>query len=132
MEWCTKPMKDPNAPKKNMTALKFYQSAKANRSDVKAANPDAKYDDVNKILSTNFKALSPVERASWDEKAVADKARYQREMSVYSSALMASNSNKRKASGGDSAKPKSKRARKYCSHEILTKIWEGLRDFFCP
>jgi len=113
-------MKDPNAPKKNMTALKFYQSAKANRSDVKAANPDAKYDDVNKILSTNFKALSPVERASWDEKAVADKARYQREMSVYSSALMASNSNKRKASGGDSAKPKSKRARKYCSHEGCT------------
>jgi len=42
---------------------------------VKEANPEAKFGDIAKIISTHFKALPAEERAYWDNKAVEDKAR---------------------------------------------------------
>lgn len=38
---------------------------------------------VARIISAQFKALDPKERAVWDQKAVADKERYQQEMAEY-------------------------------------------------
>jgi hypothetical protein len=76
-----KTKKDPNAPKRNMSAY-FLYSIDA-RPKVKAENPDATFGDIARIISAQFKALSDSERKIWDEKASADKERYDREMAAY-------------------------------------------------
>ena len=78
-----KKKKDPNAPKRNMSAFFLYSCA--NRAQVKEENPDAKFGDIAKMISVQFKGLSESERAKWDEKAVEDKKRYEREMEEYNS-----------------------------------------------
>lgn len=75
--------KDPNAPKRNMSAFFLYSCG--NRAQVKEENPEAKFGDIAKIISTQFKALNDRERAKWDKKAVEDKERYNREMEEYNS-----------------------------------------------
>jgi len=76
-----KQKKDPNAPKRNMSAYFLYSIAA--RPVVKEENPDASFGDIARMISARFKALPAEERASWDEKAVADKERYGREMEAY-------------------------------------------------
>mmetsp|Transcript_41747 Transcript_41747/g.87604 ORF Transcript_41747/g.87604 Transcript_41747/m.87604 type:complete len:207 (+) Transcript_41747:284-904(+) len=73
--------KDPNRPKRNMSAFFLYSNA--NRERVKEENPDAKFGDIAKLLSAEFKEISESERARWDQLAVEDKERYQREMEDY-------------------------------------------------
>ncbi|KAL7500202.1 hypothetical protein ACHAWT_008298 [Skeletonema menzelii] len=68
-------------PKRNQSAFFWYSNA--TRADIKAAQPDLGYAEVAKLISINFKALPDEERAYWDEKAAADKERYQREMAAY-------------------------------------------------
>ena len=63
----------PTAPKRNQSAFFLYSNA--TRNDVKEANPEAKFGDIAKIISTHFKALPTEERAYWDNKAAEDKAR---------------------------------------------------------
>ena len=50
---------------------------------VKEENPDASFGEIARITSQRFKALPPKERKIWDDKAAADKERYQREMEEY-------------------------------------------------
>lgn len=76
-----KQKKDPNAPKRNMSAY-FLYSIDA-RPRVKETNPDASFGDIARMISAEFKALSPNERAKWDKKAADDKIRYQQEMEHY-------------------------------------------------
>mmetsp|Transcript_17681 Transcript_17681/g.26096 ORF Transcript_17681/g.26096 Transcript_17681/m.26096 type:complete len:108 (+) Transcript_17681:49-372(+) len=76
-----KKKKDPNAPKRNQSAFFLYSNA--TRADIKAAQPDLAFGEIAKVISVNFKALPAEERAYWDEKAAADKERYQREMAAY-------------------------------------------------
>jgi hypothetical protein len=76
-----KAKKDPNAPKRNMSAY-FLYSVHA-RPQVKTDNPDASFGDIARLISKQFKALSDKERKKWDKKAVEDKERYQREMAAY-------------------------------------------------
>jgi len=76
-----KAKKDPNAPKRNQSAFFLYSNA--TRNDVKEANPEAKFGDIAKIISTHFKALPVEERAYWDNKAAEDKARYQQQLQMY-------------------------------------------------
>mmetsp|Transcript_13506 Transcript_13506/g.25292 ORF Transcript_13506/g.25292 Transcript_13506/m.25292 type:complete len:214 (-) Transcript_13506:420-1061(-) len=76
-----KAKKDPNKPKRNMSAFFLYSNA--NRSRVKEENPEVPFGQVAKILSIEYKALPASERAKWDKKAEKDKERYQREMSTY-------------------------------------------------
>ena len=73
--------KDPLAPKKKRSAYNLYFKAKHN--DVKAANPDKPTTEITTILAANFKALTPEELAPWEEKAAADKLRYEEEMTSY-------------------------------------------------
>jgi hypothetical protein len=77
-----KPKKDPNAPKRNMSAYFLYSIAA--RPQVKEDNPDATFGDIARIISAQFKALSESEKKVWEEKAVADKGRYEHEMHSYS------------------------------------------------
>jgi len=79
-----KAKKDPNAPKRNMSAYFLYSVAV--RPTVKEENPEASFGDIARLISAKFKALPEKERKSWDEKASADKERYQHEMEAYNGA----------------------------------------------
>ena len=76
-----KAKKDPNAPKRNMSAYFLYSTA--TRSTVNEENPEASFGDIARLISANFKALSEKDRKKWDKKAEEDKERYQREMAAY-------------------------------------------------
>ncbi len=76
-----KAKKDPNAPKRNMSA--YFLFSVFIRPTVKEENPEAAFGDIARIISAQYKALKPDERQKWDEKAAADKLRYQREMEAY-------------------------------------------------
>jgi len=76
-----KAVKDPNKPKRNMSA--FFLFSNAHRSEVKAKHPEASFGDIAKITSVDFKALSDKERHKWDKKAEKDKVRYQEQMKEY-------------------------------------------------
>ena len=52
----------------------------ANRADVKECQPDLTASEVTSTVAANWKALSADERSFWEEKAVADKERYQKEL----------------------------------------------------
>lgn len=73
--------KDPNKPKRNMSAFFLYSTA--HRKEVKDANPDLSFGDLAKLISKNFKALDDKEKKKWEKKAEKDKARYLAEMKDY-------------------------------------------------
>jgi hypothetical protein len=64
-----------------MSAYFLYSNAM--RSTVKEENPEASFGDIARLISEQFKALTPKERTTWDKKAEQDKARYQQEMEEY-------------------------------------------------
>lgn len=76
-----KAKKDPNAPKRNMSA--YFLFSVHIRPSVKDENPEAAFGDIARIISAKYKALDGDERKEWDEKAAEDKERYQREMEAY-------------------------------------------------
>lgn len=76
-----KAKKDPNAPKRNMSAY-FLYSIDA-RPRVKEENPDASFGDIARLISAEYKTLSSDEVEVWKEKAAADKVRYEEEMRQY-------------------------------------------------
>lgn len=76
-----KSKKDPNAPKKALSA--YFLFSQVERNNVKEENPGASFGDIARGLSTKYKNMSDKERAKWDKKAVAEKERYQREMAIY-------------------------------------------------
>ena len=77
--------KDPNAPKRNMSAYFLYSIE--TRPKIKESNPDASFGDIARLISTQFKGLPAKERKIWDDKAVADKERYSREMAEYTASI---------------------------------------------
>ena len=61
----------------------YFLFSIAERPNVKSDNPDASFGDIARMISARFKALPERERKVWDEKAAADKERYEREMAAY-------------------------------------------------
>ena len=78
-----KAKKDPNAPKRNMSAYFLYSTAV--RAEVKQNNPDASFGDLAKIISVAYKELSEKDKQKWEKKAAKEKERYQEQMAVYKS-----------------------------------------------
>jgi len=76
-----KKKKDPNAPKRNMSAFFLYSNA--NRVRIKEENPDARFGDIAKLLSVEFKAIDEDEVARYAQLAIEDKERYQAAMEDY-------------------------------------------------
>jgi len=76
-----KPDRDVNAPKRNVPAYLLYQNAM--RNQFKAENPGMTFGQLSKYTSHMYKALTPDEKAVWEQKSLKDKARYQIEMSQY-------------------------------------------------
>lgn len=53
------------------------------RAAAKAENPDAGLGDIGKACGVMWKEMSEEKKERWNEQAVADKRRYEREMADY-------------------------------------------------
>jgi structure-specific recognition protein 1 len=73
--------KDPNAPKRAMTAFMYYSNAM--RSAIKEDNPDLAFGDIAKLIGKKYKELQGDEKAKYDDMAAKDKVRYKNAMSNY-------------------------------------------------
>lgn len=73
--------RDPNAPKKNMSAYLMYQNTM--RESFRTENPGMTFGQLSKFTSAMYKSLTPEEKARWEEAALQDKARYEAEMANY-------------------------------------------------
>ena len=82
-KWAKVPKdKDPDAPKKNLTAYMHY--ATYARAYLKPRNPQLKGGELTKnVVQRGWNRLSSQERHYWDEKAAADKMRYERDFAKY-------------------------------------------------
>eukprot|EP00984_Skeletonema_dohrnii_P030666 scaffold22328_cov72-Skeletonema_dohrnii-CCMP3373.AAC.1 len=73
--------KDPNAPKKNLTAYMHY--ATYARAYLNPRNPNMQKSDITIIVRRGWDAMSAQERNYWNEKAAADKERYETDLAEY-------------------------------------------------
>lgn len=73
--------KDSNAPKKNLTAYMYF--VKENRSRVAKQNQNATFGEIGGNVAREWRAISPENKKKYEEKAAADKVRYQTEMATY-------------------------------------------------
>mmetsp|Transcript_19900 Transcript_19900/g.41881 ORF Transcript_19900/g.41881 Transcript_19900/m.41881 type:complete len:368 (-) Transcript_19900:188-1291(-) len=73
--------RDPNAPKKNMSAYLMYQNTM--RESFRTENPGMTFGQLSKFTSAMYKSLTPEEKGRWEEAALQDKARYETEMANY-------------------------------------------------
>jgi hypothetical protein len=71
-----KTKKDPNAPKKGLSAYMFF--AKETREQIKQSNPEAKFGEIGKLLGEAWKEL--VDKSKYEQLAKEDKVRYESEM----------------------------------------------------
>ncbi|KAL9033570.1 MAG: hypothetical protein Q9214_007450 [Letrouitia sp. 1 TL-2023] len=97
-----KKKKDPNAPKRGLSAYMFF--ANDNREAVREENPGISFGkgsrylrniafiadhrmhhtgQVGKVLGEKWKALNPKQREPYEQKAKADKERYESEKASY-------------------------------------------------
>lgn len=76
--------KDPNAPKRGLSAYMFFSAA--NRERILAENPNFGVTDVAKALGEAWKTVSDAEKEVFQQQADEDKARYEREMAAYTAA----------------------------------------------
>ncbi|RWQ96501.1 high mobility group box domain-containing protein [Paecilomyces variotii] len=79
-----KKKKDPNAPKRGLSAYMFF--ANEQRESVREQNPGISFGQVGKVLGERWKALSDEDRRPYEEKAQADKKRYEDEKASYNQA----------------------------------------------
>jgi len=77
----TKKKKDPNAPKRGLSAYMFF--ANEQRDNVRNENPGIAFGQVGKVLGERWKALSDKQRQPYEAKAAADKKRYEEEKAAY-------------------------------------------------
>ncbi|GAA5930695.1 non-histone chromosomal protein 6 [Sporobolomyces koalae] len=77
----TKAKKDPNAPKRPLSAYMHFSQAK--RAEVREENPDVSFGEIGRLLGAKWKEADAEERAPFEEKAKEDKARYEKEKADY-------------------------------------------------
>lgn len=76
-----KHMKDPNAPKRSLSA--FFWFCHDERNKVKAANPEYGVGDIAKELGRKWSDCDPETKGKYEAMADKDKQRYEREMQAY-------------------------------------------------
>lgn len=76
-----KKIKDPNKPKRALSAFFFY--ANDERAKVRTLNPDFSVGEVAKELGRQWNELSETVKAPYEKQAEEDRARYDREMKLY-------------------------------------------------
>ncbi|CAF9941964.1 Non-histone chromosomal protein 6 [Imshaugia aleurites] len=77
----TKKKKDPNAPKRGLSAYMFF--ANEQRDNVREENPGITFGQVGKVLGERWKALNTKQREPYEAKAATDKKRYEDEKASY-------------------------------------------------
>jgi hypothetical protein len=82
-----KAKKDPNAPKKGLSAFMLFSRDK--RAELKAANPEVTFAEMGKLLGQAWSALPEAQREVYAKKAEEDKARYTSDLETYASASVA-------------------------------------------
>ncbi|KAF4550960.1 Non-histone chromosomal protein 6 [Elsinoe fawcettii] len=73
--------KDPNAPKRGLSAYMFF--ANEQRDKVREDNPGIKFGEVGRMLGDKWKQLSEKQKAPYEAKAAADKKRYEDQKAAY-------------------------------------------------
>ncbi|KAI0998310.1 hypothetical protein K3495_g9888 [Podosphaera aphanis] len=73
--------KDPNAPKRGLSAYMFF--ANEQRDNVREENPGITFGQVGKVLGERWKALTDKQRTPYEAKAAEDKKRYEDEKANY-------------------------------------------------
>merc|ERR1711977_622587 len=73
--------KDPNAPKKPLSAYMFF--SKDAREEVKSENPDVSFGQIGKLLGAKWASLGDEEKSPYNEMASKDKERYEQEKAAY-------------------------------------------------
>jgi len=76
-----KKKKDPNAPKRGLSAYMFFASEQ--RENVRDENPGITFGQVGKVLGERWKALNEKQRTPYEAKAAQDKKRYEDEKASY-------------------------------------------------
>ncbi|KAL9070371.1 MAG: hypothetical protein Q9161_004929 [Pseudevernia consocians] len=76
-----KKKKDPNAPKRGLSAYMFF--ANEQRDNVREENPGISFGQVGKVLGERWKALNAKQREPYEAKAKTDKQRYEDEKASY-------------------------------------------------
>lgn len=83
-----KKKKDPNAPKRPLSSYLLFSAAE--RPKVVEENPGLSMGEISKVIGARWKEIDAESKADFEEKARADKKRYENEMAEY-----------RKNGGGD-------------------------------
>lgn len=73
--------KDPNAPKKPLTA--YFLFAGENRESVQSQNASAGLGEITKKLGEMWRSLPDEEKAQWEDKAKVDMEAYNKEFALY-------------------------------------------------
>ncbi|XP_068302747.1 uncharacterized protein [Pyrus communis] len=76
-----KKRKDPNAPKRAMSAFMFFSNME--RHNVKRENPGIAFADVGRVLGEKWKKMSVEEKEPYEARSRQDKERYNDEISGY-------------------------------------------------
>lgn len=76
-----KKKKDPNAPKRGLSAYMFF--ANEQRETVRLEIPGISFGQVGKELGSRWKSLDDAARAPYEAKAAEDKKRYEAEKANY-------------------------------------------------
>ena len=77
-----KTKKDPNAPKKNLSAYMLF--ANDNRKKFKDENPEASFSDLGKLLGQKWRELDETSKLKYTKMAEEDKKRYQDALTEFS------------------------------------------------
>lgn len=74
-------LRDPNAPKRNMSAYLLYQNGM--REQFRAQNPGMTFGQLAKYTSAMYAEMPPAEKEAWVARAEADKERYLHQLASY-------------------------------------------------
>jgi len=75
--------KDPNAPKRPLTAFMFYSTQR--RPQLKEQNPHWKFGEFGKAIGAEWAQMNDKQKMQYAKQAAQDTARYQAELAVYNS-----------------------------------------------
>lgn len=77
--------KDPNAPKRNLSAYFFYCNDL--RAQARAQHPDKKVTEIASLLAEQWRGLTASKKTKYERMAEKDKERYEREKAHYEAEL---------------------------------------------
>lgn len=76
-----KAKKDPNAPKKGLSAFMLFSNE--HRNKIKTDNPEATFGEIGRKVGEAWKALTDKQKVVYTKKAEKDKQRYESDFATY-------------------------------------------------